>query len=122
MGAAASSIIEAQAIFGISRIERNEGRSGFEDGDDGDNGLRTAFEADPDEGAGAGSQGLEPARQAVGLAVQFRVGQGTAAEENGGGIGRTERLGFEQVMRALGFIEEDAAAVPGAELSPFRVG
>ena len=91
------------AVLGIFRVDGHVGTTGFQDGEDGDDGFRPAFRADADEGFAGDSIALEFGGERVGVAVEFLIGETAVPGAQSDGMGMAIRLFLEEaVHRWLG--------------------
>jgi hypothetical protein len=92
---------EAEAFCRVSGIERDIGSAGLEHGDQSDDHLEAAFDADRDAVIRSDPKFSEVMRQLVGSTVQFSVAEFLLFEDDGDGVGSFCRLLFEQLMHTL---------------------
>ncbi len=90
------------AIRRVAQIDRKISASGFEDGQETNNRFRAARQCDRGDRAFSKPSARETVRQIVGAEVQFAVGQGSLASDDGGRVrgSRHDRL-KEPVKRHL---------------------
>ncbi len=89
-----------QALGRVAGVERHVGAAGLEHGQDGDDHLRAALQADPHPRLGAHAQALEVVGQPVGPGVQRGVGERRALERHRGGVGHALHLRLEELVDA----------------------
>ena len=78
---------EGQSLGGVVRIEGDVGCAGLEDGQEADDHLDGALQADGDALVGSDAQGDQVMGQPVGSGVEFAVAEGLVLEDEGAGVG-----------------------------------
>jgi hypothetical protein len=82
-------------------IERDVGGAGFEDGEEGDEGLEAVMEADGDQRASADVMVRdEDAGELIGAAIEIEIREGALLSSEGSGERRAADLRFKEVMKA----------------------
>jgi hypothetical protein len=112
---------EAQAIGRIGRIERDVGAARLEDGEQANDHVEAALDADRDPVVGTDAEAAQVASEAVGTAVHRMVGQGSVLEHQGGGVGAASGLRLEQLMNA-GSRKRRRRVVPGLQQQRALIG
>ncbi len=83
---------ERHAVLGQFRVEGHVGARRLQDGQDGDDHVERAFQADPDHHIASDAEAAQPAGQLVGGRVELAVGEGAALAVHGLGVGSQRRL------------------------------
>ena len=92
---------EAEALAGRIGIERDVSAAGLEHGEEGDKEGGGAFEAKGDKGLGADAEGAEVMGEAVGLGVEFAVGEVLLFESQRDGLRRGAGVRLEERVDAV---------------------
>lgn len=93
---------KAEAFVGMGGIDRNVSRAGFKAGENGDDGFLGAIEAKPDQSADPSSKRTQMVSEPIGLRLQFCIGQGKVAADEGRRIAARVSLHFEQFVQTTG--------------------
>ncbi len=83
----------------MTRVDRQIGGAGLQDGDEGDDQLCGAGQGEGHDLLGPGALGDEPVREPVGARVQLRVREPLFAEDDGRGVRGARHLLLEEVDR-----------------------
>ncbi|XSF02875.1 hypothetical protein VZP55_35005 [Myxococcus faecalis] len=78
---------EGEALRGPGLVERDVGRAGLEDGQQGDDEVSGAVEANRDARAGEDTQGTKVMGELIGARVELRVGDSLIPGDNGDCVG-----------------------------------
>ncbi|XSF17193.1 hypothetical protein VZQ01_00390 [Myxococcus faecalis] len=78
---------EGVALGGPCLVEGDVGRAGLEDGEQGDDEVSRAVEANSDARAGEDTQCTQVVGELVGARVELRVGDSLISRDDGDGIG-----------------------------------
>jgi hypothetical protein len=112
---------EAEALAGRIGIKRDVSAAGFEDGEEGDEEGGGAFEAQRDERLRADAEGAEVVGEAVGLGVEFAVGEVLLFESQRDGVRGGAGVRLEQLVDAA-FRREGARGGAGRRLTHAAMG
>ena len=89
---------EVEALGGQRGVEGEPGATSLEGGEDGDDEVRGALEADGDEDIGADAEATQVVGELIGAGVELGVGEGLGAEAQSGSVGRAANLGLEEAV------------------------
>jgi hypothetical protein len=89
---------EGETGGGIARIEWDVGGAGAEDGEEGDDEVWSAWEAEGDADVGSGAESEEEAGEAGGAEEEVVVGEGEVRRADGGSVGSAQGLADDQVI------------------------
>ena len=116
------------SIAGVGRIERHVGAPGLQYSEESYHCFERAIDEHPDRLIGSDAERDEFGRHAVRAFVQFAIGQGLVAIDEGHGVRRAVNLSFDAFMHTprrrhlnRGLVERrEGALVPGRQAWQFR--
>ena len=77
---------EGEAVAGVGRVEGDVSAASLEDGQDGDEHVGGARQAERDEGLGSDALGVEMVSELIGAAVEVVEGEMVLLEDDGDGL------------------------------------
>ena len=115
ISSAVSDVVSAvrNLAFGEAGVQQGVAAAGLEDGEKRHHHLQGPLQVDADHRSGLNPRVHEVTGQAVGPAVEFRVGEGVAAVDESDGVRSGPRLLFEEFVQRLVPGDVDVLPVPG---------
>ncbi|CRM73103.1 hypothetical protein [Pseudomonas sp. 35 E 8] len=101
-----------QAFTRVLRVQRHIGATGLEHRQQADHHVERTLDRHAHQHFRANALADQVMREAVGLAIQFGVADGLAAQTQGNRVGPLPHLGFEQTVYTRDVFERRRAAVP----------